>query len=293
MSEIPAPPFEQILAQCQGQLELLAESFNITCEQQYTLSAGDSPALADVLKLPETDQPGLLVSIEVDGGVLLAAIPETLPLPAWYTQPDMEQKSRLGTLAMEWSMNCLPPDMAANGFATEAVLNLRAAMIGCQPAPEGLGLCVLGSRSGADPVPVFWLAGPFARGPGAIAAPAPVSSSPPAPVASPPPAAAAPRPAPPARAPKGPGPLHRLLNIRVKLIVQLAEKKIEMSQLMALGPGAIVTFEKSCEDLLELYVNNQLYCRGEAVKIGEKFGLKISEVGAQRQKHSNVLGLAR
>jgi flagellar motor switch protein FliN/FliY len=80
-----------------------------------------------------------------------------------------------------------------------------------------------------------------------------------------------------------------LLNLPVNVIVKLAEKKVELGQLTGLGPGAIVTFEKSCEDLLDLYVNNQLYCRGEAVKIGEKFGIKITEIGAVEERISAVL----
>jgi flagellar motor switch protein FliN/FliY len=83
--------------------------------------------------------------------------------------------------------------------------------------------------------------------------------------------------------------LDRLRKVPVRIIVKLAEKRIELGQLLAIGPGAIVTFEKSCEDLLDLYVNNQLYCRGEAVKIGEKFGIKICEVGSTHQRLSAVL----
>ena len=83
-----------------------------------------------------------------------------------------------------------------------------------------------------------------------------------------------------------------LLSIPVSVIVKLAEKKIELGQLMVMGPGTIVTFEKSCEDLLDLYVNNQLYCRGEAVKIGEKFGIKVNEVGSMEERVSAVLGWA-
>ena len=83
-----------------------------------------------------------------------------------------------------------------------------------------------------------------------------------------------------------------LLSIPVSVIVKLAEKKIELGQLMVMGPGTIVTFEKSCEDLLDLYVNNQLFCRGEAVKIGEKFGIKVNEVGSVEERVSAVLGWA-
>lgn len=82
----------------------------------------------------------------------------------------------------------------------------------------------------------------------------------------------------------------RLRNVPVTIIVKLAEKKMEMGQLLGIGTGAIITFEKSCEDLLDLYVNNRLYCRGEAVKIGEKFGIKVCEVGSVEQRVSAVLG---
>ena len=71
---------------------------------------------------------------------------------------------------------------------------------------------------------------------------------------------------------------------------RLSEKKVVLGQLVGIGPGAIISFEKSCEDLLDLYINNKLYCRGEAVKIGEKFGLKINEVGSVEERVSALLG---
>jgi flagellar motor switch protein FliN/FliY len=71
----------------------------------------------------------------------------------------------------------------------------------------------------------------------------------------------------------------RLMKLPVPVAVHLAERKIDMSQLLGMAPGSLLTFEKSCEDLLDLYVNNRIYARGEAVKIGEKFGLKINEMG--------------
>jgi flagellar motor switch protein FliN/FliY len=71
----------------------------------------------------------------------------------------------------------------------------------------------------------------------------------------------------------------RLMKLPVQVAVHLAERKIDLSQLLSMAPGSLLTFDKPCEDLLELYVNNQQYARGEAVKIGEKFGLKINEMG--------------
>jgi flagellar motor switch protein FliN/FliY len=81
----------------------------------------------------------------------------------------------------------------------------------------------------------------------------------------------------------------RLMKLPVTVVVYLAEKKIEVEQLLTISPGALIAFNKPCEDLLDLYVNNHRYCRGEAVKIGEKFGIKISEVGVVDVRESPIL----
>ena len=81
----------------------------------------------------------------------------------------------------------------------------------------------------------------------------------------------------------------RLSSVPVRVVVTLAEKRIEVGQLTSISPGTLIAFSKPCEDLLDLYVNNRRFCRGEAVKIGEKFGLKVTEVGRERPRESPVL----
>ena len=81
----------------------------------------------------------------------------------------------------------------------------------------------------------------------------------------------------------------RLKDLPVDVVVTLAEKRIDVGQLLAITPGALIPFSKPCEDLLDLYVNNHLHARGEAVKIGEKFGLKISRIGVDDERVSPVL----
>jgi flagellar motor switch protein FliN len=95
--------------------------------------------------------------------------------------------------------------------------------------------------------------------------------------------------APPSPVRRGPDPFARLRKLPVSVSVRVAEKRITLSQLLAITPGALVTFNKSCDDLLDLYVNNSLYCRGEAVKIGESFGIKIDHVGVQVERESKLL----
>ena len=84
-------------------------------------------------------------------------------------------------------------------------------------------------------------------------------------------------------------PLARLRGIPVQISVRLAEKRIPVSQLLGVTPGALIAFNKSCDALLDLYINNALYCRGEAVKIGEHFGLKIDQVGVIDERPAKLV----
>jgi flagellar motor switch protein FliN len=69
-----------------------------------------------------------------------------------------------------------------------------------------------------------------------------------------------------------------LLKIRVPLSVTLAEKKQPLGQILEIGPGSILQFEKSCEEMLDLNVSNLAIARGEAVKVGDKFGLRVTSL---------------
>lgn len=73
--------------------------------------------------------------------------------------------------------------------------------------------------------------------------------------------------------------LHRILQMQVPIIVKLAERRLPVSEVMRLGVGAIIEFVKSSESNLELLINNKPIATGEAVKVGENFGLRLLHVG--------------
>ena len=76
-----------------------------------------------------------------------------------------------------------------------------------------------------------------------------------------------------------PNELQRILQLEVPVIVKLAERRLSMAEVMRLGVGAIIEFAKSSEEPLELLINNKAIAVGEAVKVGENFGLRITQVG--------------
>src|SRR4051812_1635604 len=77
--------------------------------------------------------------------------------------------------------------------------------------------------------------------------------------------------------------LQRILRLQVPVIVKLAERKLTLQEVMRLGPGAIIEFFKASEEPLELMINNKTIAIGETVKVGENFGLKITQIGDVRQ----------
>lgn len=89
------------------------------------------------------------------------------------------------------------------------------------------------------------------------------------------PSAPTPRPA----ASTGAPDLQRILKLRVPVIVKLAERKISLSEVLRLSNGSIIEFYKSSDDALELLINNKAIGLGAAVKVGENFGIRLSQVG--------------
>ena len=73
--------------------------------------------------------------------------------------------------------------------------------------------------------------------------------------------------------------LQRILRLEVPVIVKLAERKLNMAEVLRLGVGAIIEFAKSSDEPLDLLINNKPIGVGEAVKVGENFGLRITQVG--------------
>ena len=75
-----------------------------------------------------------------------------------------------------------------------------------------------------------------------------------------------------------------LLKIRVPVSVQLAGKKEPVQVVIAMAPVSIIKFEKGCDQLLQMIVGEHLIAEGEAVKIGDKFGFRVTAMVMPRER---------
>lgn len=89
-------------------------------------------------------------------------------------------------------------------------------------------------------------------------------------------------PAPPSRA--ADTQVRRLLRIRVPVIARLAATRMTLAQVRRMAAGAIIKLDKPVESELDLLINNHIVGSGVAVKLGEKFGLRITAVGDEAMR---------
>jgi flagellar motor switch protein FliN len=66
-----------------------------------------------------------------------------------------------------------------------------------------------------------------------------------------------------------------LMRIRVPVQVKLASQRKSIHEIVELGPGSIIKFEKTCDEPLEITIGDRTIAHGEVVKIGDKFGVRI------------------
>lgn len=78
--------------------------------------------------------------------------------------------------------------------------------------------------------------------------------------------------------------LSSILKLEVPIVVQLGERRMGLREVLALSPGAIIEIPRNAEAELELCVHNKTIGCGNAVKVGENFGLQITYIGDVRDR---------
>src|SRR5437763_14718355 len=79
-----------------------------------------------------------------------------------------------------------------------------------------------------------------------------------------------------------------LLRIQVPVFVTLAATRQPTSRVLDLAPGTILHFTKPCDDPLTLSVGHCDVAVGETVKVGDKFGLRLTSMVMPEEKFESV-----
>jgi flagellar motor switch protein FliN/FliY len=69
-----------------------------------------------------------------------------------------------------------------------------------------------------------------------------------------------------------------ILDIPLKVSVELGRAQIIIKDLLQLGQGSVLELDKLAGEPLEVLVNGKLVARGEVVVVNEKFGIRLTDI---------------
>ncbi len=77
-----------------------------------------------------------------------------------------------------------------------------------------------------------------------------------------------------------------VLDIPVRLSVELGRTKIPIKDILQLKPGSVVELDTLAVDLVDVLVNGHLIAQGEIVVVNDRFGIRLIDVvtAAERLK---------
>ena len=78
--------------------------------------------------------------------------------------------------------------------------------------------------------------------------------------------------------------LDRLMDIPLKVEVVVGETVIQIKELINLGPGSVLELDRETTEPVDIKVNGKLIAKGELVVVGEKFGVRITEIYSEERK---------
>lgn len=72
--------------------------------------------------------------------------------------------------------------------------------------------------------------------------------------------------------------LEAVFDVPVQVSAVLGRTRMEVGDLLKLGPGAVLELDRKVGEAIDIYVNNRLVARGEVVLVEDKLGVTMTEV---------------
>lgn len=85
-----------------------------------------------------------------------------------------------------------------------------------------------------------------------------------------------------------PSNLDFLLDVSLNVSVEVGRTKMTIQDLLQLCQGSVIELSKLAGEPLDIYINERLVARGEAVIVNEKFGVRVTDILSQHERIQNL-----
>lgn len=72
--------------------------------------------------------------------------------------------------------------------------------------------------------------------------------------------------------------LEAVFDVPVQVSAVLGRSKMDVGDLLKLGPGTVLELDRRVGEAIDIYVNNRLVARGEVVLVEDKLGVTMTEI---------------
>jgi flagellar motor switch protein FliN/FliY len=72
--------------------------------------------------------------------------------------------------------------------------------------------------------------------------------------------------------------LEALFDVPVQVSAVLGRARMDVSDLLRLGPGTVLELDRKVGEAIDIYINNRLVARGEVVLVEDKLGVTMTEI---------------
>ena len=311
MPELNFSSVDSFIEAVKAGAEESASAFARTFDTTITLAPKEGGQFSVEKFSASLNEKGLALLLQVGEHGIAVLIPSSTGLiPAWCDAPDATGKSKLSTFAQEWAMNLAPEDFFPDDFKAAVIQNLSQALLRAMPELDaGYLELTLGKADGTTTAAyIVWaltLPGKFLEEPAPAVEDIPQAPS----MGNMPPTfggqsdpfantsfgtphfigAGAPQPQQRHRLEDLPGYARSVLKVKVPVATILARARKPIKSVLELGVGSIIQFDKSCDEMLEIEVGQSIViAAAEAVKVGDKFGFRISTVTLPEERFRRV-----
>ena len=78
--------------------------------------------------------------------------------------------------------------------------------------------------------------------------------------------------------------IERILDLPLRVHVELGRRKMRISELLALASGEVLELDLAAGQPLAIYANDVFIAQGEAVVVGERYGVRITHVVSPEER---------
>ena len=77
---------------------------------------------------------------------------------------------------------------------------------------------------------------------------------------------------------RGAADLEAVFDVPVQVSAILGRARMEVGDLLKIGPGTVLELDRKVGEAIDIYVNNRLVARGEVVLVEDKLGVTMTEI---------------